>query len=103
MIKARTLLLVALVVVLLGIHFGVGALGGAPAHAQPSLALPSAEQSTSSDWNISGDIQQMNGQFWMVQGFLVKVTDATHASGDVPSIGVSASATGIVLGAGTSQ
>jgi hypothetical protein len=52
---------------------------------------------TAPDWNISGTLQALNGQFWDVQGFTFRVNANTKVSGDTPSIGDFVSAEGVVL------
>ena len=66
-------------------------------------AVASIEPAAASDWNISGQIQQMNGQFWMIQGFSVRVTDATRVTGALPTVGTFARAQGTVGSDGTWQ
>jgi hypothetical protein len=63
----------------------------------------SASATPGDGWNVAGTIEQMNGEFWNVQGFVFRVTAATKVRGDVPSVGTYASATGIVLPDGSWQ
>lgn len=56
---------------------------------------------TDREWSLSGPIQSMNGEFWSVQGFVIRVTGSTQIIGDLPSIGSVVSARGTVLADGT--
>lgn len=69
----------------------------------PETTSASTPAATPGDWSIAGTIEQMNGEFWDVQGFVFRVTDATGVTGDVPAVGGDASATGTVLPDGTWQ
>ena len=53
------------------------------------------------DWNIAGTIQAMNGEFWNVQGFAIRVTSDTRIIGDLPTIGEYVQASGVVQSDGT--
>jgi hypothetical protein len=64
-------------------------------------AVAATPATPTSDWDITGQIQEMNGQFWDIQGFVVKVTASTSVVGVVPSVGEYASATGTVAPDGT--
>ncbi len=68
-----------------------------------SLATTAAAPTTSPDrnWSISGTIQAMNGEFWNIQGFAIRVTSVTHISGDLPTIGSFVRAQGTVQPDGT--
>jgi len=101
MFKTRILLVLAALGLIVGVRAELGARSGVPAHAQPALALASPRPTGSSDWDIAGEIQEVNGEFWTLQGFVIKLTDATRVDGDVPSIGTVAQARGIVLEDGT--
>ncbi|HLZ07664.1 MAG TPA: DUF5666 domain-containing protein, partial [Chloroflexota bacterium] len=59
-------------------------------------AVASLDSATSNDWSISGRIQEMNGNFWLVQGFSIRVNDNTQISGVIPTVGTFAMAEGIV-------
>jgi hypothetical protein len=63
----------------------------------------SATGTPGGDWDVAGMIEQMNGEFWDVQGFVFRVTAATKVQGDVPSVGTYATASGVVLADGTWQ
>jgi hypothetical protein len=80
-------------------------LGARGALAAPAPLTESAMELFSSapqaDWNISGTLQAMNGQFWNVQGFSFRVDASTVVTGGVPTIGSHVSAEGIVLPDGT--
>lgn len=75
---------------------GVGSSETAAAVATPLAALPTSTPDSTSPWDISGTIQQMNGEFWEIQGFAIRVSNATEVTGDVPSNGVFVRAQGTV-------
>lgn len=62
-------------------------------------ATPTVEANRA--WNIAGTIQAMNGEFWNVQGFAVRVDSTTRIIGDLPSIGSYVEAKGTVQSDGT--
>lgn len=87
--------------------------GGAPILAAASAShagvdtLPltitptSTTQTNDRAWNVAGKIRQMNGSFWNVEGFVFQVTDTTAVQGDIPTVGSSVTARGIVRPDGT--
>jgi len=79
---------------------GITSAADAPGLAS-AAALFGTPTASPAPWNIAGTIQQMNGQFWEIQGFAVRVTPSTRVTGDVPSVGVYARAVGTVDSAGT--
>lgn len=68
-----------------------------PQGAADNPSLATATSTPVGQWNVAGQIEQMNGEYWNVQGFVFRVTASTSVQGDVPSVGVYASATGTVL------
>jgi len=56
---------------------------------------------SASDWNIKGQIKEMNGTFWLIDGFSIQVNDDTRISGVVPIVGTFAAADGVVESDGT--
>jgi hypothetical protein len=60
-----------------------------------------ADLQSANDWSITGQIQEMNGTFWVIQGFSIQVNDDTRISGVVPTVGNFAAAEGIVQSDGT--
>lgn len=90
---------VAIGTVVLGYHT-VGASPIIPFVATPTPAAATMSQ-MDKNWNLSGTIQEMNGEFWDIQGFVVQVTTSTHISGVVPSVGSYVHATGVVQPDGT--
>ncbi len=96
----RISIVVALTIVAIALVARVAVFGhGTRTEAAVALIEPAA----ASDWNISGQIQQMNGQFWLIQGFSVRVTDATSVTGALPTVGTFARAQGTVGSDGTWQ
>jgi hypothetical protein len=89
----RFAIIVALSAIALVVLAKVSTLGHAAA---TEAAVTSLESAPASDWNISGSIQQMNGQFWSIQGFSIMVNNDTRVTGGVPTIGAFADAEGIV-------
>ena len=79
---------IALVGVLKIVHFGTAS--------RTEAAVAPLDSAPSSDWNISGRIQEMNGNFWVIQGFSIRVNDDTRVSGIIPTVGAFAAAEGIV-------
>ena len=75
---------------------GMGSSDTAAAVATPLATLPASTPDSTSPWDISGTIQQMNGEFWEIQGFAIRVTSTTEVTGDVPSNGVFVRAQGTV-------
>jgi hypothetical protein len=96
-VRIKYLLIVGAIAVL-----GIGARGAvaAPAPVTPPQATV-ITGSQHADWEISGTLQSMNGQFWNVQGFAIRVVDTTTVSGGIPTIGENVSASGVVLPDGT--
>ena len=78
------------------VALGVGSSETAAAVATPLATLPTSTPDSTSPWDISGTIQQMNGEFWEIQGFAIRVTSSTEVTGDVPSNGVFVRAQGTV-------
>lgn len=78
------------------VALGVGSSETAAAVATPLATLPTSTPDSASPWDISGRIQQMNGEFWEIQGFAIRVSNATEVTGDVPSNGVFVRAQGTV-------
>jgi hypothetical protein len=96
-VRTKYLLIIGAVAML-----GLGARGALAASAP--VTPPQATVTTGSqhaDWEISGTLQAMNGQFWIVQGFAIRVVDSTTVSGGIPTVGEIVSASGIVLPDGT--
>lgn len=67
------------------------------------LPTPARSVPAQNDWHVSGTIQAMNGEFWTIDGQVIRVTSSTRVSGDVPVVGSYANATGTVLSDGTWQ
>jgi hypothetical protein len=66
-----------------------------------SVLAASPHAASTSDWSIGGTLQQINGEFWTVQGFVFRVTSSTQIDGDLPSIGTDVQAEGTVEADGT--
>lgn len=67
-----------------------------------STATPTATARADAPWTIEGTIQAMNGQFWTVQGFVIRVTADTQIDSSSPlAIGDRIHASGIVQPDGT--
>lgn len=66
-----------------------------------ATATPTATAHPNQGWNIAGTIQAMNGEFWNVQGFAIRVTSDTRITGDLPTIGDYVQASGVVQSDGT--
>jgi hypothetical protein len=66
-----------------------------------SVLAASPHAASTSDWSIGGTLQQINGEFWTVQGFVFRVTSSTQIDGDLPSIGTEVQAEGTVEADGT--
>lgn len=100
--RARLLAAAAIIALAIGIN-AIEAMLEPPSATKTSAALAASDEAIDTDapWEILGQIQQMNGQFWTVEGFVFRVTSATKAEGDVPSIGTKVRATGIVQPDGT--
>lgn len=69
--------------------------------ASTATATPTATAHPDQDWNIAGTIKAMNGEFWNVQGFAIRVTSDTRVTGDLPTIGGYVQASGVVQSDGT--
>ncbi len=95
--EKRRLLTVLAIVVLIG---GARLANVGPAAARDPASLSSVVD-PAPDWDIAGTIQQINGEFWTIEGFVVRVTVETQVVGDVPTIGTFARAQGIVVADGT--
>ncbi|HVC32254.1 MAG TPA: DUF5666 domain-containing protein [Chloroflexota bacterium] len=91
-----TILAVALLVV--GAQAVFASADSAPTRA---LAITPTAATQGQDWNIDGTIQAMNGEFWNIQGFAVRVDSTTPISGDLPAIGSYVQASGTVQADGT--
>lgn len=66
-----------------------------------TIATATATVPPDRSWNIAGTIQAMNGEFWNVQGFAIRVTADTRITGDLPTIGSYVRAAGVVQADGT--
>lgn len=100
--KIVPLSVAAFVALALGISAVASALGSSPtAESSAARAIPYVTTTDREPWEIVGSIQQMNGEFWTVEGFVFRVTSATRAEGEVPSIGTIVRAKGIVQPDGT--
>jgi Domain of unknown function (DUF5666) len=100
MLKIRLLALLVAAALIVGVR----SVSASPSLISTGAPAPDSQPSptaTSSAWNIAGTIQQMNGEFWTLQGFVFRVTAATRIDGDVPSIGTFAAAQGTVGADGT--
>ena len=51
-----------------------------------STSAPTTTPVPNEPWQLDGTIQAMNGQFWTVQGFVIRVTDATRIDSSVPLV-----------------
>jgi hypothetical protein len=51
-----------------------------------SASTPTTTPAPNEPWKLDGTIQAMNGQFWTVQGFVIRVTDATRIDSSVPLV-----------------
>jgi len=90
----RRFTIIATVIVIAMLVFANLAPIGRASHTEAAFA--SVNDGPSSDWSISGQIQEMNGNFWVIQGFSIRVNDDTRVSGVIPTIGAFAAAEGIV-------
>ncbi len=67
-----------------------------------STSTPTATGRADAPWSLDGAIQAMNGQFWTVQGFVIRVTVDTRIDSATPlAIGDQIHASGIVQSDGT--
>src|SRR5579884_2938014 len=64
---------------------------------------PTTRALATRDWHVSGTIQAMNGEFWTIQGQVIRVTSSTRVRGEIPVVGSVADATGEILPDGTWQ
>lgn len=102
----KRIAIVATVAILLYVA-GAPILAAASASRTGADTLPMAvtptttTQTADRTWNVTGKIRQMNGSFWNVEGFVFQVTGTTAVQGDVPTVGSSVTARGIVRPDGT--
>src|SRR5579884_287224 len=67
-----------------------------------STPTPTVVARAAAPWSIEGTIQAMNGQFWTVQGFVIRVTEDTRIDSTAPlTIGSQIHASGVVQPDGT--
>jgi len=100
--------IVAALIFLVALVGAKAALGTASPDTDAAIATSLTAQPTSTPpstapWDISGTIRQMNGDFWEIQGYAIRVTGSTQVTGDVPSNGVFIRAQGTVDSDGTWQ
>src|SRR5258708_1643167 len=70
------------------VALALGARGALAAPAPTGDSTTSAQSGLPrSDWEISGTIEAMNGQFWNIQGFSIRVNDTTAVTGGIPTVG----------------
>jgi hypothetical protein len=89
----RFTIIAAIIVIAMLVLANLAPIGRA---SRTEAAFASVNDGPSSDWSISGQIQEMNGNFWVIQGFSIRVNDDTRVSGVIPTIGAFAAAEGIV-------
>lgn len=75
--------------------------GVSRASANPAPLAPRAAADNQGPWHIQGPISAMNGEFWDVGGFVIRVASSTRVTGGVPAIGTPIGASGIVQPDGT--
>lgn len=91
--------ILGIVGLLLAVQAALAASDARSAAGQVLTVTPTADPGDG--WHIAGTVQAMNGQFWSVQGFVIRVDPTTRIRGDLPTIGSYVEATGTVSSDGT--